>query len=162
MTLVPERDRFLINERGIVYCTCPELPVTRGEVHHHHPDKWHHILDSAASQDKDDGRPPVQTGAIPGGYLRWVALRRKQCNREQQCPAVRQRAKPLMSQVPFLLVPLSWRDRPPEPSCAFKRKRQIASSGRVWKSWETRQWLQRQSNSTVYSKGVFSRWASSG
>ena len=51
-------------------------------LHHNHLDKCH-ILDSAASQGKDDGRPPGQTGTIPGGYSRRVALRREQCNRGQ-------------------------------------------------------------------------------
>jgi hypothetical protein len=49
----------------------------------HHPDK-RHIPDSAASQGKDDGRPPGQTGVVPGGYSGRVAVKREQCNREQQ------------------------------------------------------------------------------
>ena len=64
-------------------------------------------------------------------------------------------------------------DRPPELSRAFERKRQIALSGRVWKSRETRQRyirpaygegvssrgisLRRQGNSAADSEGVSSR-----
>jgi hypothetical protein len=95
------------------------------------------------------------------------------CNGEQQRLAVRQPAKPLMSQFLLCQCLRVKRDRPPEPSHAFERKRQIALSGRVWKSRETRQhyirpaftggpavssWgvsLQRQSDSTAYSDGVF-------
>jgi len=63
------------------------------------------------------------------------------CNRngEQQHLAVRQPAKPLTSQLLLCPVPLSWRHTPPEPSNSFERKRQIALSGRVWKSQEKRQ-----------------------
>jgi hypothetical protein len=32
-----------------------------------------------ASPGRDDGDPPGRTGAVPGGYLRRVALRREQC-----------------------------------------------------------------------------------
>ena len=39
-----------------------------------------HIPDSATFQTKDDGCPPGQTGAIPGGYSGRVTLRREQCN----------------------------------------------------------------------------------
>ena len=41
-----------------------------------------HIPDSVASLGKYDGRPPGQTGAIPGHYSGRVALRYEQCNRE--------------------------------------------------------------------------------
>ena len=50
--------------------------VLGGPLHHNHLDK-HHILDSAASQGKDDGRPPGQTGTIPGYYSGCVGLRRE-------------------------------------------------------------------------------------
>jgi hypothetical protein len=39
-----------------------------------------HIPDSAASQGKDDGCPPGQISAIPGGYSGRVALGREQCD----------------------------------------------------------------------------------
>jgi len=58
-----------------------------GRSLHHRLDK-RHIPDSAASQGKDNGRPPGQTGVIPGGYSGRVALRRELFNREQQLLAV--------------------------------------------------------------------------
>ena len=36
----------------------------------HHPDQ-RHKPDSVVSQGKDDGCPPGDTGAIPGGYSGW-------------------------------------------------------------------------------------------
>jgi len=57
-----------------------------------HVDK-RHIPDSTASQGKDDSRPPGHTGFIPGGYSGRVALRREQCNREQQLLVVSRLAK---------------------------------------------------------------------
>jgi hypothetical protein len=56
--------------------------VLARSLHHHHLVK-HHIPDSAASQGKDNGRPPGQTGVIPGGYSGCVAFK-EQYNREQQ------------------------------------------------------------------------------
>jgi hypothetical protein len=51
-----------------------------GRLLHHHPDQWHHISYSAASDGKDDGCIPGQVGTIPGGLLGRLALRREQCN----------------------------------------------------------------------------------
>jgi hypothetical protein len=51
----------------------------------HHSDQRRGLSDPASSQSKNDGGSPRQTGAIPGGYLGRVTLRREQCDdlREQ-------------------------------------------------------------------------------
>jgi hypothetical protein len=60
--------------------------IVRRPVHHHHPDKWHHIPDSAAFQRKDNCRPPGQTDTIPGSYSGEAAMR-EQCNRGGIAPS---------------------------------------------------------------------------
>jgi hypothetical protein len=49
-------------------------------LHHHHPCRGRHMSHSAASEGEDDGCPPGQAGAIPGGFSERVALRSEQCN----------------------------------------------------------------------------------
>jgi hypothetical protein len=45
----------------------------------HYPDQRRGVPYPVASPGRNDGDPPGRTGAVPGGYLRRVALTREQC-----------------------------------------------------------------------------------
>jgi hypothetical protein len=68
-------------ERGHLSCS-----HVGKSVQHRHTNQRRGLPDSEVSPGKDDGGPPGQTGAIPGGYSERVALRREQCN-EFSCSA---------------------------------------------------------------------------